>query len=249
MSAFDNTLRRIGRDLDRLKVPWALVGGVAVSTRGAPRFTNDIDAAVLVATDADREQLVAGLLEVGYHVETLLEDKETGELVTVRLLCPAVSGTQFILDLLFATSGLEAEVVQSAARIDVTPRINLPVAGIAHLIAMKVLSAGSDGRARDADSSRTLRTPKSRRRATPSTSSPRAAGTAGKTSRPISTVTWLDSGQRGRRRSVRHLPRSASPLVGGRERRDRPLRRIRIRRDAALFKEPAGLFDLHVANK
>jgi hypothetical protein len=151
LSAFDNTLRRIGRDLHRLKVPWALVGGVAVSTRGAPRFTNDIDVAVLVAADADRERFVARLLEAGYRVETLLEDKETGELVTVRLLCPEASGTQFMLDLLFATSGLEAEVVRAAARIDVTLRINLPVASIAHLIAMKVLSAGGEGRSRDAD--------------------------------------------------------------------------------------------------
>lgn len=151
MSAFDNTLRQIGRDLDRLGIPWALVGGVAVSTRGAPRFTNDIDAALVVASDTDRERLVTRLLDAGYILETLLEDKETDELVTVRLVVPSVSGTQFLLDLLFATSGIEAEAVQSAERIAVTPRIKLPVASRPNLIAMKVLSAGAEGRGRDVE--------------------------------------------------------------------------------------------------
>jgi Nucleotidyl transferase AbiEii toxin, Type IV TA system len=151
VSAFDRTLGRVGRDLDRLKVPWALIGGIAVSTRGAPRFTNDIDAAVVIADDGNRELLVTKLVSDGYRVEALLEDKDSGELNTVRLWCPSVSGTQFLLDVMFATTGIEAEAVAAAARVNVTPRIVLPVATVQHLIAMKVLSSGAPGRSRDED--------------------------------------------------------------------------------------------------
>jgi Nucleotidyl transferase AbiEii toxin, Type IV TA system len=45
------TLRGIASDLDALHIRWALVGGFAVSVRTEPRFTRDVDVAVL--TDGD----------------------------------------------------------------------------------------------------------------------------------------------------------------------------------------------------
>jgi hypothetical protein len=45
-----------------------------------------------------------------------------------------------VVDLLFASSGIENEVVASADRLEVLPRLTVPVATTAHLIALKALA-------------------------------------------------------------------------------------------------------------
>jgi hypothetical protein len=44
--------RKAVADLDALQVRWALIGGLAISVRSAPRFTKDLDFAVAVADDS-----------------------------------------------------------------------------------------------------------------------------------------------------------------------------------------------------
>ena len=150
MSAFDRTLRVIVADLRKLKLRWALVGGVAVSARSNPRFTNDFEFAIAVANDTEAEASVASMMALGYAVAALLENEATGEMATVRLWCRPIEGTQFIVDFLFHTCGIESEVVADAELISVLPRLEVPVATRGHLIAMKVLSVG-EGRRHDAD--------------------------------------------------------------------------------------------------
>jgi hypothetical protein len=41
-------LRLVAESFGDLRVPWALIGGLAVSVRAEPRFTRDIDLAVAV---------------------------------------------------------------------------------------------------------------------------------------------------------------------------------------------------------
>lgn len=48
-------------DLARLGRSFAVIGGLAVSARTEPRFTRDIDFAVVVATDRDAEKLARDL--------------------------------------------------------------------------------------------------------------------------------------------------------------------------------------------
>jgi hypothetical protein len=61
-------LRRIASDLQRHHRRWALVGGFAVSARAEPRFTRDIDAAVMVENDAYADGLVRTLIADGYEL-------------------------------------------------------------------------------------------------------------------------------------------------------------------------------------
>lgn len=49
-------------------------------------------------------------------------------------------GSDVVMDLLFASSGIEKEVVDDAERIEVLPGLTVPVARTAHLIALKVLA-------------------------------------------------------------------------------------------------------------
>lgn len=92
MNVLEAVLARVASDLDGLGVDWALVGGFAVSTRCEPRFTRDVDVAVVVDDDADGEGLVARLLVLGYTVETTVGQEYVGRMAAVRLRAPLPGG-------------------------------------------------------------------------------------------------------------------------------------------------------------
>jgi hypothetical protein len=70
----------------------------------------------------------------------VLEQDYVERLSGIRL---ASRGSDVMADLLFASSGIENEVVASADRLEVLPRLTVPVATAAHLIALKVLAGRS----------------------------------------------------------------------------------------------------------
>lgn len=135
-----DALRVTVRALRREKARFALVGGLAVSVRSEPRFTRDADLAIATATDKEAEQLVRNLLLAGFRLFASLEQEVTGRLATVRLLAPSGNEDGIVVDLLFASSGIEPEVVAAATEVRLAPGLTIPVAGTADLIAMKLLS-------------------------------------------------------------------------------------------------------------
>lgn len=146
-SGLEQAVRRIATDLVELNVPFALVGGLAVSVRTEPRFTRDADLAVSVASDVEAEQLLFSLTHRAYQIQTSIEHTGTGRLATARLVSPARAS--LIVDLLFASSGIEREVVAEADYIEIFADLKLRVAKPGHLVAMKLLSSGKK-RAQDA---------------------------------------------------------------------------------------------------
>lgn len=148
MTALETSLRRIRLDLANAGVAFALVGGMAVSVRTEPRFTRDADLAVATATDADAEALVLLLRSLGYAVSSIVEQEAVGRLATVRLALE--SGERVpVVDLLFASSGIEPEIVAAAEVLELLPGLPVPVARIGHLIALKVLSRDDIRRPQD----------------------------------------------------------------------------------------------------
>jgi predicted nucleotidyltransferase len=125
---------------------FALVGGLAVSARAEPRMTRDADLVVSVASDSEAEALIVMLVANGYRVAALLEQTRTGRIATVRLM----TRSDLLVDLLFASSGIEREIVDVAEALEIAPGITIPVARSGHLTAMKLLSR-SPQRARDND--------------------------------------------------------------------------------------------------
>lgn len=117
-------------------------------SRAEPRFTRDIDAAVMVDNDADSEELVRSLLGSRYRLLASVEQDETGRLATVRLECPA-GGGDIVVDLLFASSGIEAEITQAAGLTEIVPGLSLPIAMTGHLIALKLLARDDQTRPQD----------------------------------------------------------------------------------------------------
>jgi hypothetical protein len=148
MSQLGNTLQRVARQLDALGVSWCLVGGLAVSARTEPRFTQDVDVAVATASDDDAEQVVHALQRQGFAVFSVLENDAIGRLATVRLQRRA-SGWKEVVDVLFASSGIEMEVAASAERLEVMTGLQVPVARAGHLLAMKLLSRDPSTRPQD----------------------------------------------------------------------------------------------------
>jgi hypothetical protein len=137
--ALESALRQIVAELNEARVSFALVGGLAVSIRTEPRFTRDADLAVAVANDAEAESLVRHLTTLDYRVAAIVEQDAVGRLATVRL-SRASQKKAPVIDLLFASSGIEPEIVTEAEPLELVSDLALGVARTGHLIALKVLA-------------------------------------------------------------------------------------------------------------
>ncbi len=105
---------------------FAVVGGIAVSFRSIERTTKDFDLAVVVNNDSEAESVVRTLIGLGYRVGQLLESDVTGRLSTVRMI--SIGEREIFIDLLFASSGIEREVVEGASQIEIFPGLSAKVA-------------------------------------------------------------------------------------------------------------------------
>ena len=148
-----DVLRRVCSDLTAVGARYALVGGLAVSARAEPRLTRDVDLAVATTGDDDAEASVRALASRGYHVATVLEHTGAARLATVRLRAP---DDRVLVDLLFAASGIEVEIVAAAQPLEILPALRVPDARTGHLIAMKLLAMDARRRPQDADDIRAL---------------------------------------------------------------------------------------------
>jgi predicted nucleotidyltransferase len=142
-------LRAAALDLVALRLRWAVVGGLAVSARTEPRFTRDIDLVIAVSDDQGAEQAVHSLQRRGYHVRTLVEQDAAGRLATARLVPPGEGEAGVVLDVLFASSGIEPEIAAAAEVLEILPELRVPVASVAHLLALKLLSRDDRTRPQD----------------------------------------------------------------------------------------------------
>lgn len=149
MSTLQEALQSLVVRLTGLDARFALVGGLAVSVRTEPRFTRDADVCVVVESDREAESLVLSLRTAGYRVISILEQEATGRIATVRLAAEGDRADGVVLDLLFASSGVEQEVVETADEIEVFEGVTAPVASIAALIALKVLARDDVARPQD----------------------------------------------------------------------------------------------------
>lgn len=142
-------------DLDSVGVAWCLVGGLAVSVWANPRLTRDVDIAVAVDDDREAEKLIRKLGAGKYRVEEIVEQEALGRLATARLSIEE-EPNGVVIDLLFASSGIEAEAVSEALQIEIFEGLAVPVAPRPHLLVMKLLARDDRDRPLDADDIRAL---------------------------------------------------------------------------------------------
>ena len=134
-------IARLFAAIESFDVRAALVGGLAVSVRARERFTRDVDVAVAVDSDDEAGQLAFAMQGEGYRLTQVLEHRASGRLATLRFVTPGQSSDEPDIDVLCASSGIEAETVEAATYVELVEKLAVPVARTAHLLAMKVLSA------------------------------------------------------------------------------------------------------------
>jgi hypothetical protein len=152
-SLLRDLLTHAARDLETADARFAVVGGLAVAVRAMLRTTQDVDLAVAVANDQEAESIATVLIRYGYRPHAEIDQARTQRLATLRLISPHLpdevpADESPLIDLLFASSGIEIETVDAADPTDVLEGAILPTARIPHLIAMKLLSE-SDQRLQD----------------------------------------------------------------------------------------------------
>lgn len=153
MTPLESALLQAQSDLQLLNLRFAFIGGIAVSVRGEPRTTRDLDLAVAVAGDSEAESIVGRLLARGYRFEqTPLEQVDLGRIATVRLVTAQSDFRGVFVDLMFASSGIENEIVEAAETLQVLGVVAAPVATTGHLLALKTLA----GRSKDVTDFATL---------------------------------------------------------------------------------------------
>jgi predicted nucleotidyltransferase len=158
MSRLEAAALQIAQNLDALGRRGAVIGGVAVSARCEPRFTRDLDLAIAAADDADAEGVIFALQAAGYRIHTVLENTAQHRLATVRLESLDQDSLGVVVDLLFASSGIEAEIVSEAEPLEVFSGITLPVARVGHLLVLKLLARDDRRRPQDRIDIRSLLT-------------------------------------------------------------------------------------------
>lgn len=129
------TLRRLIGALDRLGVRYAIVGGIAVSIRAAPRFTADIDAVVWVADDG-WEPLLLGLQESG------LRARPSDPIAFARRnrLLLLKDENSVPVDVSLGALPFEANLIETAGLIEIAPGLNARIASAECLIIMKAIA-------------------------------------------------------------------------------------------------------------
>lgn len=150
---FEQAALTVTSALRAIDLQYALIGGFAVSIWTDPRFTQDIDLVVVVDGDDAAESAARRLSDSGYTILTLIEHEARNRLATIRL---GLSGSSWVVDLLFASSGIESEIVLAAEPIEVVSGLRLPVARIGHLIALKLLARDDEMCPQDAADLRAL---------------------------------------------------------------------------------------------
>jgi hypothetical protein len=130
------TLSDAERFLVSHQVPHALIGGLAVSLRGQPRLTADVD--IVVAVDLDRALELIAVLDTS-DFRPLFED--VAEVVQRSFILPLRHrSTHVKVDLSIGLSGFEKRAV-ARAEICHVAGILIPVATTEDLLIMKSLAA------------------------------------------------------------------------------------------------------------
>lgn len=88
-------------------------------TRAEPRFTRDVDVAVTASDDSAAGGLVRSLLMNGNQLIASVEHDATGCLATARLASTVAGADDVVVDVLFASSGIEPEIVAAAEPIEI----------------------------------------------------------------------------------------------------------------------------------
>jgi hypothetical protein len=141
---FSEALEDLQDFFEQHSISWTLVGGLAISMRCAPRFTYDLDLIVLASSDQEAESIAFKLMQKGATVDCTVEQQYTQRLSLIRFQFAPHFKEKIELDFLFASSGIEAEIIARSETLEIFSNLHIPVASISDLIALKLLSVSPE---------------------------------------------------------------------------------------------------------
>lgn len=130
------TLAELAELLEAKCAPYAIIGGIAVSIRGEPRFTADVD--IVVAADLDESSAILQVFEDSQFAP-LFDD--AADLIRTAFLLPLRHRqTGISVDVAVGVTGFERQMIERAP-IEELAGCNIPVVTAEDLILMKLLAA------------------------------------------------------------------------------------------------------------
>lgn len=147
MSALGDTLRVLAKVLDGQGLRWFVFGAQAVTVRGAPRATQDVD--VTVEVPQERVPALMNALEAEGLNHRYPEIAEA--VLREGAVIPLHHASGMEVDVVLAGAGLEMLALARATRVPIDG-VKVPVAHATDLVVMKVLA----GRGKDLDDVRAL---------------------------------------------------------------------------------------------
>lgn len=144
---FQKLLKRIAHELDRIKIPYMVIGGQAVLIYGEPRLTKDIDITLGINADKlDKVKDVAGAT----NLKILVDNPE--KFVEETMVLPMLDEKSKIrIDFIFSFSPYEKEALSRTNNIKIGKDI-VRFASLEDVIIHKIIS----GRARDMEDIRII---------------------------------------------------------------------------------------------
>ncbi len=132
---FEEVLARLIAVLESRRVPFAVIGGLAVAAWGVPRATEDID---LLADLSPSPEIDAALRAAGFDLEWRRGGPDDPVPLLLRLR--STSGPE--IDVVCATRAWEREMLSRSVRFRIPEGLETPVVAAEDLIVLKLLAGG-----------------------------------------------------------------------------------------------------------
>lgn len=164
----ERSYARLGAAFDGIGSPWSLAGSLAVSARVEPAYMTQASVILAVKDEQVAHGILDGLEEAGLRLLTVTDqmsvknwDHEHGRpadpdnveiehhpngLVAGARLVDETGDRDLEVDLIFAASGIEAEITAAADPLEILPGQEFRIARTGHLIALTLLTLGDTGR-------------------------------------------------------------------------------------------------------
>jgi hypothetical protein len=133
MTALDSALAEVAAALEHCRLPYVLIGGLAVAATGEPRATLDVDISAWVDPARTRETVEC----LCRQLQAIPADPLG--FVEKRHVLPVMTSMQVRADIVFATLPVEHEAIRRAVMMPLAGRL-IPVASVEDLLLMKLIS-------------------------------------------------------------------------------------------------------------
>ncbi len=134
MNIIDPVVWEIHQVLTQLKLPYAIIGGIAVQYWGEPRFTKDVDLTVLAPLESFPKTVELLLMQLSPRIDDAFEFALRHRVLLVQ------TSSGYPVDISFGLPGYEEEVIRRAIDHKLSPRKSVKLCSAEDLIIHKAIA-------------------------------------------------------------------------------------------------------------